>query len=81
VRPSLHALSPWGLALLGTPTTGQRPWSVFSGLRFNEELGDVGRERLGDPVQKSDGRVLQLPFEAAHVGPIDTGIGGELLLR
>ena len=66
---------------LRSAASGQRFWSCLTGLRLDEQSGDVNSERGGQAIQESDCRVLKLAFKAAHVRAIDIRISGELLLR
>ena len=57
---------------LGWLRTGSRP---------PEELTQRNLEGIGDPIEQVDGGVRSPTFEAADIGPIDLGVGGELILR
>jgi hypothetical protein len=67
--------------LLGAPTAGQWPWTNLSSPWLNKELGNVSRQSLRQTVQETDGRVLQLPLQAAHIRSINARVGGERFLR
>ena len=49
--------------------------------RHDEELYDRGAKGIRKLLEQRDGWVFQPTFEAAYVGSIDIGVGGESLLR
>ena len=46
----------------------------------DEEIDDLGIEGIRQLLEDGNGRVFQTTFEAAHIGSIDTGVGGKSLL-
>jgi hypothetical protein len=54
-------------------------WGLV-GSRHDEELDDLGIERIRQLLEDGNRRVFQPTFEAAYIGSIDTGVSGKSLL-
>lgn len=79
---SLDSLKRYDRPLLARlSTASQRLGELIPSPRTNEEVCDLSRQSVGDPLKHSNSGVFEAPLQPADIGPINPSVHRQGLLR